>query len=265
MNEISRKHFMKLLAAGGASFLGMPSLLAAAQENRGPVSPWSRLKFPCRGGDMDDWNVHPHGDLNLIDNLRAQTSVNVEKRWNVADISDLNTMTPFPFLFMHAELAPDLGATEHANLGEYLRRGGFLFAEDCVNGKLRSDGSKDEFFRRMAEVEFGRILPEAKLEKLPYDHPVFHCFYHFNNGIVNMQGKPHGLHGLMLDGRVVALLSPADNHCGWANGDVWFGHQKQQSALQMGINIYLYAMTQMEAQNNGVNPPATAPFKLLSS
>jgi hypothetical protein len=241
MNEINRKHFLKLLAAGGASFLGLPAL-AVAGEIRGPLSPWARLQFPCRGGDTDDWNVHPNGDLNLIDAIRDQSAANVEKRWNVADISKLETMTPFPFLFMHAELAPDLEKSQCVNVGEYLRRGGFLFAEDCVNGKLRSAGTGDEFFRRMAETEFGRILPEARLEKLPEDHPVFHCLYHLNNNAIHMQGVRHGLHGLFLNGRMVALLSPSDIHCGWANGDAWFGHQKQVAALQMGINIYLYAM-----------------------
>ena len=97
MNEINRKHFLKLLAAGGASFLGLPPL-ALAEQIRGPLSPWARLQFPCRGGDLDDWNVHPNGDLNLIDAIRDQSAANVEKRWNVADISELESMTPFPFL-----------------------------------------------------------------------------------------------------------------------------------------------------------------------
>ena len=44
MNEINRKHFLKLLAAGGASFLGLPAL-AVAGEIRGPLSPWARLQF----------------------------------------------------------------------------------------------------------------------------------------------------------------------------------------------------------------------------
>lgn len=256
MSEINRKTFLKLLAAGGASFLGLEPLLAVAGQVRGPLSPWARLRFPCRGGDDDDWNVHPNGDLNLIDNIRGASAVNVEKRWNVADISRVATMTSFPFLFMHAELSPNLGATECANLREYLLRGGFLFAEDCVNGKHHSGGRGDEFFRRMAETEFGRILPEAKLEKLPYDHPVFHCFYHFQSGIPHMQGTPHGLHGLILNGRVVALLSPSDIHCGWANGDQWFGHQKEIEAMQMGTNIYLYALTSGGLVNEILVPKA---------
>jgi hypothetical protein len=59
-----------------------------------------------------------------------------------------------------------------------------------------------------------------------------------------MQGNPHGLHGLILNGRVVALLSPSDIHCGWTNGDQWFGRGSTTRAMQMGANIYAFAMTQ---------------------
>lgn len=286
MNDISREKFLKLLAAGGASFLGISRALraqgnaagnvdlngngtlilngentytgnalvqngmlqqqgpvSAAASKRGPLAPWARLKFTCRGGDDDDWNVHPNGDLNLIDVIREHTTANVRKHWNVADVSELNAMTAFPFLFMHSEMGPELEDDHRKNLREYLLRGGFLFAEDCVNGKMRSDRSGDEFFRKMVE-EFAIIMPEGKLEKLPYDHPVFHCFHHFDNGCPHMQGKQHGLHSLTVKGRVVALLSPSDLHCGWTNGDQWFSASQQQKAFQMGTNIYLYAMTQ---------------------
>jgi hypothetical protein len=243
MSTISRQQFLKLIAAGGASFLGLNPRLFGAEPARGPISPWGRLRFRCRGGDDDDWNVHPNGDLNLIDVMRSQSSANVGKRWNVADISNLETMSAFPFLFMHAERSPELEQSERANLREYLLRGGFLFAEDCVNGKGRSDGSGDEFFRRMAEVELPAILPGSKLERLPFDHPVFHCFHHIDGGIPHMQGKRHGLQGITLDGRLVALLSPSDTHCGWTNGDRWFGQGKQLQACKMGMNIYIYAMT----------------------
>ncbi len=188
--------------------------------------------------------MHPNGDLNLIDVIREKSTANVRKHWNVADITKLDSMTIFPFLFMHSELAPELDDSHRKNVREYLLRGGFLFAEDCVKGKMRSDGTGDEFFRRMAEVEFPAMFPEGKLEKIPYDHPVFHCFYHFDNGCPHMQGKEHGLHGLTVQGRIVALLSPSDLHCGWANGAVWFPPGQQEKAFQMGTNIYLYAMTQ---------------------
>ena len=243
MSEISRQQFLKILAAGGASLFGMAPQMFGQTKLRGPLLPWARLKYTCRGNDDDDWNVHPNGDLNLIDSMHSSADLNVEKKWNVAEISKLETMTQFPFLFMHSELAPQLADSERANLREYLLRGGFLFAEDCVVGKNRSDRSKDEFFRRMAETELGKILPDAKLERLPVDHPVFQGYFRFGQ-IPHMQGIQHGMHGITINGRLAVLLSPSDTHCGWTNGDSWFGAGKQQEACRLGINIYLHAMTQ---------------------
>jgi hypothetical protein len=245
MSSITREQFLKVISAGGASFLGLSSLAGAADPPKGPAVPWSRLKYVGENNDQDDWHVHPQGDLNLLDSLKGQTSVNIVKKWNVADISNLDSMTQYPFLFMHGEVAPALDDNAKNNLREYLLRGGFLFAEDCVNGYGHHGSSRnnDYFFRAVHDL-LPAIVPNSKMDKLPFDHPVFHCFHHFDNGMPHMQGTEHGLHGLTVDGRVVALLSPSDLHCGWVNGDAWFGAGKTDQALQMGINIYLYAMTQ---------------------
>jgi hypothetical protein len=248
--QLTRQRFLKLVLAGGASFLGLNSLAGAQpvqqlqQALQGPPVPWGRLKFIGEMGDDQDWHVHPHGDLNLIDTIRDQTSLNLEKKWNVADISNLDSMVQYPFLFMHAEIAPVLSANDRQNLAEYLRRGGFLFAEDCVNGYGHhgSNPSNDYFFRGMA-TELTSLLPGAKLEPVPLDHPIFRSFYHI---VVwpHLQGYPHGPWGLTYNGRLVALLSPSDLHCGWTNGDVWFNPEKREAAMQMGTNIYMFAMTQ---------------------
>jgi len=244
---MDRKHFLKLLlAGGGATFLGLGGgTVARAAEKRGPVCPWGRLKFMCASNNDDDWNVHPHGDINLIDHITEKTTLNLDHNWNVAHINQLEDMTRYPFLFMHSELPPELDAAARANLREYFLRGGFLFAEDCVMGKGRAGHSytNDKFFKRMVD-ELPLILPEAKFERLPFDHPVFHSFFDINGGIPHMQGTPHGLYGLTLNGRLVALVSPSDTHCGWTGGTKWFGAAKAAAALQMGTNIYLYAMTQ---------------------
>jgi len=243
MAQLTREQFLKLIAAGGASFLGLNAPAHATPPPKGPIVPWGRLKFTAENGDQEDWHVHPQGDLNLIDAVRDETSVNLEKKWNVADVADLGSMTQYPFLFMHAELAPVLSDADRQNLREYLLRGGFLFAEDCVHGYGHHGNVDNDFFFRAMVEELPKILPEAKLERLPSDHPVFHCLYHFDE-LPHMQGQRHGLHGLTYNGRVVALLSPSDLHCGWTDGDYWFGAGKTQQAMQMGTNIYLYAMTQ---------------------
>lgn len=250
---MTRQDFLRLLAAGGASFFGLRSI---AQENPGPpatgtdaaptAAPWARLRYRSLGGDTTNWGVHPQGDLNLIDNLHLNTTARLDRNWNVADVAKLDQLTAFPLLFMHGERPPELSDAECANLREYLLRGGFLLAEDCVIGSqtMGNNNRNDHFFRRMAETDFARILPEAKLQRLPHDHPVFHTVFDQPNGIPHMQGTPHGLHGLILDGRVVALLSPSDIHCGWVNGDRWFGPGKAREAFRMGANFYAFAMTQ---------------------
>ncbi len=241
---------MELLTAGGASFLGLNwvSRVQAATKHRGSTTPWARLKYPLDGIDQEDWGVHPQGDLNLIDQVRDHTTIDLHNRWNVADVADLTAMSAFPFIFMHADERPFLDDQARANLREYLLRGGFLFAEDCVIGRGNHgrNNRNDFFFRTMAE-ELPRILPEAKFEKLPNDHPVFHCLFDFRDGLPHMQGTPHGAHGLTLNGRLLALLSPSDLHCAWTNGDVWFGTEKKTQAMRMGTNIYVYAMTQTPA------------------
>ena len=158
-NYISRQDFIRLLAASGAALLGLGGLPAlAAGPLRGPSSSWSRLQFFCRGNDPDDWAVYPDADLNLITAIRDQTTANVVRRWNISDVGRLETMTPYPFLFMHSNTTPQLSNTDRANLREYLLRGGFLFAEDCVDSP-DLPGRQDMFFRLMAETEFPRDLP----------------------------------------------------------------------------------------------------------
>lgn len=245
---MNRQAFLKLLAAGGASFLGLRALgpLAAAAPAAPTGIPWGRLRYRSLGGDTTNWGVHPQGDLNLIDHLHDNTSARIERRWNVADVGSLAEMTGYPMLFMHGERPPELTDKECANLREYLKRGGFLLAEDCVigSGTLGNNNRNDHFFRRMAEHDLARILPEGRLVRLPNEHPVFHTVFDFSAGLPHMQGTPHGLHGLEHEGRIVALLSPSDIHCGWTNGDRWFGRGKAQEAFRMGANFYAFAMTQ---------------------
>ena len=63
MSEITRHQCLALFAAGGASFLGL-SERAFGEPNRGPISPWARLKYPGRNGDDDEKEELPNGGKN---------------------------------------------------------------------------------------------------------------------------------------------------------------------------------------------------------
>ncbi len=264
----SRRDFIRLMAAGGLSFLGSP--LAArmiddlglstelrragvddasngGESGRGALATWGRLRFrgttPLGLSNDDDWNAHPHGDLNLIGSINQQTSAIIEPKWNVADVAELDTMCRFPLLFMHAEIAVDLSRDEQDHLRDYLDRGGFLYAEDCVNGKYAHGqpyGSWDYFFQSMLPLLRGLFI-DATLERLDDRHEIFHSFFDLPNQPI-MQGANNPGWGLTHRGRLVAYLSSGDAHCGWANSS-WFGQRKSDEALKMGANVYVYAMT----------------------
>jgi hypothetical protein len=242
--SLERRRFLKIMA-GAAGFLNVPAPLLNAAEPRGSLVNWGRVKFASAGTDQGNWGVHPQGDLNLVDFLSANSSLQISNKWNVADVAKIDELVKFPFLYMHSEDTPALDDAARANIREYLLRGGFLFAEDCVIGRgTHGRNTRNDFFFLGMMDELSRIMPEAKLERLPNDHPVFHTAYHMKNGMPHMQGTPHGLYGLTLNGRVLALLSPSDLHCGWTNGYRWFGAEQVDLAMKMGTNIYLFAMTQ---------------------
>ena len=256
--KLSRRQFVKYFSVGGASFLASPwvnkafadqGLLAEGKRNglgdreaaKGALTNWGRMKFRTTESDIN-WQVHPQGDINLVMNMNESTTVNVDESWYVADVYYLDQMTKFPMLFMHAETPPDLAPKEEVNLVEYIKRGGFLYAEDCVIGYKTHglSGGSDLFFQATLQL-LTRLFPEGQVIRLPLDHPIFHIYFDLPDGQPHMQGKEYGGHGLILDGRLAAYVSPSDAHCGWSNTS-WFGKHNSRQAFKMGTNVYLYAM-----------------------
>ncbi len=199
---------------------------------------WARVHFSSDTSVPDQWNISPFGDAFFLDRLREQTGIQVDDAWHVAPLNNLNELTKYPLLFMTAD--GDFACTpqEFANLKEYLLRGGFLFADDCVYG--REGDLFFQGFKSKIENAFGK-----KMVKLPDSHEIYHTLYDLQGGLPYMQGQPHGGWALFLEGRMVIFLSSSDIHCGWcsASGRNWFSRQKGEDALKMGINIVIYAMT----------------------
>jgi hypothetical protein len=79
----------------------------------------------------------------------------------------------YPFLYLSEPGFLDLNEKEIDNLGEYLRRGGFIMADDFRTG---------EFLQRSDELEvlrdhLRRAVPGRELKRLDLRHPIFHSFY----------------------------------------------------------------------------------------
>ncbi len=230
-----------------AALIAIPSHTqqAGADDTVKAAAPfhWGRVKFDMNENVPDKWDIHPWSDLFFIKNLRKQTNINVDEKWHEVPLDNIEEMAKFPMLFMTADGSFAFSEKQKKNLKEYLERGGFLYGDDCVFGR---DG--DHFFKAFkAQIEaiFGQ-----KMVKLPNNHEIYHCLYDLN-GAPYMQGQNYGGWALFIGKRMAVFLTSGDIHCGWASASQiesgkssWFNQEKSRQAVQMGMNIIFYSMTQ---------------------
>ena len=195
-----------------------------------------RLQFSVYDESEDIWNVHPIGDVNLRHRLQDLTNVNVSLEPRVVRLGDFDDMCRNPFVFMTSEGYFRLTGVEENNLREFLERGGFIHADDCVYR------GQDRFFRCYRDL-INKLYPDNPMRKIPYDHEIFHCYFDFPDGAPHCQGVPSGAGGLFEPGtgRIMTLVTPGDLHCGWCCE--YFKPEVNEAALKMGINIIIYFLT----------------------
>lgn len=198
-----------------------------------------RLVFTTIDGTPKHWNINPEGDAILRRELKRLTNVNVSMEPKVVRLGDFDEMCRNPFVFMTAGGSFELPPNEEKNLHEFLDRGGFILADDCM-GLNQLD--RDAFFQCYMKL-INKLYPDNPMRKIPYDHEIFHNYFDFPNGCPEMQGVPHGAYGLFEPGtgRIMTWLSSGDIHCGWCNR--WFTPEKNTEAIKMGINIIIYFLS----------------------
>lgn len=203
---------------------------------------WARLKTPS-----DYWMRHANADPTLMQFLRDNTTLNIDPIWYVADVESLQQMCAYPLLFSQG-IGMLNTPTSKANLAEYMRRGGFLLIDSCINTNITPD--PDQFFRDQVGM-LSEILPEAHVVALPPDHDVYKCFFQFPDGrpphtfmdgIYNPDWDKFGLYGIMIGNRTAGVISLSGLQCGWARMIAPEGHDIE--CMKMLVNIYIWAMTQ---------------------
>jgi hypothetical protein len=193
-----------------------PELLQDAHTVKTGQFVFPRLRFSVTDETYDLWNISPIGDANLRYALAQQTNINVSQEPRVVNLNDFDDMCRNPFVFMTSEGYFTLTDVEEKNLKEFLDRGGFILADDCV---FRA--KEDRFFRTYVAL-INKLFPDNPMRKVPYDHEIFHIYYDLPNGAPHCQGVPHGMYGLFEPGtgRIMTTCTPGDIHCGWVNR--WF-------------------------------------------
>lgn len=94
-----------------------------------------------------------------------------------------------------------------------------------------------------------KVFPNLDFVELPFDHPIYHQKFHFNEGLPKVHehdGKPPQGFGLIYDGRLVCFYSfESDLGNGWEDQTIYNNPESiRQESLKAGANIISFAFTQ---------------------
>jgi hypothetical protein len=205
------------------------------------LGPWGYYK-----GWHTDW---PKADRQFILGIKRLTSIEVADQEKTVPFED-SGIFGFPFLYSVEVGHWDLTDAEASSLREYLQRGGFLFCDDFWGSR-----EWENFEHNMQQV-----LPGCRIEDLPPDHQLFHCYYDIpaviqvpNVGNALYQGYTFEEDGVIphcrgisdANGRLMVVIN-------WNTdlGDAWewadlpgFPAKYSTYAYELGINAIVYAMS----------------------
>lgn len=192
----------------------------------------ARLKYDGGG----DWYSDPSSIPNLLTFVAENTPVDVSSEEYRVSVMDKELFS-YPYLYMTGHGNVRFNDEEVLRLRQYLMAGGFIHADDNYG--------MDKSFRR----EMKRLFPDNELVELPFDHPIYHCFYDFPNGLPKIHehdGKPARGLGIFYHERLVVFYTyESDLGDGWEDHEVHNDPpEKHIAALKMGANIIIYSLNQ---------------------
>lgn len=231
----------------------LPEFMERGPSTGAPEFRFMRLRYSSgygrrwRGSWATDW---PKADEQFILGLRGWAR-------SLLDISDdpgtISALDPqlfeYPFLYI-VEPGQMLLSTEEAErLREYIARGGFIILDDFWG----------EYEWENVQEQMRKIFPDRKIEEIPLDHPIFHCYFDVNeivqvpnvnyiySGRTDEKGGivPH-FEGITDEhGRIVIFIARNMD-----NGDAWEWIDEPQyplrfglAAYRLGMNVIIYSMT----------------------
>ncbi len=191
--------------------------------------------------------IHLSDAVNRYTNIRSK----VDKHLFV----DSRKLFETPFVFLCVDGQFELTEIEAKNFGEYLRKGGFTVLD---NGEPQDEfGAAEASLRRMLRDALGN---DAKFLPIPNTHPLYHCFFDFDDGPPqgsevefsinsNIEDRKNQflftfykqvlyLEGITINDRLVAVYSDK----GYAKK--WAATSNNEPQLKMGVNMVVFALTQ---------------------
>ena len=176
-----------------------------------------------------DWYANPTALSNLIEFCNSEIGTNINPVYDEVEVGD-NIIFNYPYIHLTGHGNVVFDANEVSNLKNYLLAGGFLHISDNYG--------LDPFIRK----EMKKIFPELDFIELPFDHPIYHQNFDFNDGLPKIHEhdeKPSKGLGLIYKGRLVCFYDyECDLGDGWEDADVHNDSEEARiKALEMGANI----------------------------
>ncbi len=166
-----------------------------------------------------------------------ETSISTSRRFHAIKLSS-DEIYNFPLVIMTGEGAFTLPDQERSQLARYIRRGGFLLASAGCSSK-----EWEQSFRK----EMALVFPDAPLESLNMEHPVFHTVTDINSielGHGCTPGTSPGLEGISFGGRLGVLYSQDGlNDTQHTHGCCCCGGNEIVNAIDINVNVLAYALT----------------------
>ena len=205
----------------------------------------SWMYWPDYWPDTPPWkHDYPASDEFFVGLVHELTGVRVNPDSYKIVRLDSPDVFNYPFLYLSEPGFLDLNDKEIANLGEYIRRGGFIMADDFRTAAYLRGPEELEVLRSYLK----RAVPERDLVRLNIKHPIFHSY--FDVDTLNMKA-PYGdwepqFWGLPDEHGNLQVIANYNNDI----GDFWkyLDHgdkplQDSTRSIRLGINYLLYSMS----------------------
>jgi hypothetical protein len=260
--HLTRRDFLQNSAALGAAAAAVtlaPEALALNGRNYHPddADTYDFL-LPRICNNNPDWDFAPAGDRNLLEQLSQVLRVKVKlipglhdrtpengypEHFNaLVDLTDLDIMRQYPYLFMMGTGAYQIQPKNLENLKSWIEEGGFLLMDECASPRLR-----DEFYLS-AHAALLQMFGEKQVRRIPEDHEVYKTVYDVSEPNFKRwkreAGQSAGNTGVFLGDRLAVFLCDADIHCGWTDErSSWTKRANHEESIKTGINIFAYALS----------------------
>ena len=177
--------------------------------------------------------------------IASRTSVEVAFKRKTLRVGDPDFFQ-YPFLYIAGrdDFEP-FTDEEKKILRRFLKLGGTMLVDDA-------SGQETSPFDSRIREEFGAILPEIPLERIPSEHTIFKSFYLLYSAGGRRLVKPY-LEGITFldEDRTPVIYSRNDLGGAWSEDEFgrWEyecipgGEVQREQAFRWGINIVMYALT----------------------